>query len=357
MSGKTRYPEIDLAKALCMLAVIWGHLMLGGITNQLAYAFHIPAFFFLSGMMFRREKYGSLWEFLGRRARTLLLPYAVFSVVTWAYWAARSALLGPAPGSYVRPLIQTVLAQGSGGFLVHNVALWFVTCLFLVEALYFILCRLPAWAAALGCALCGALGWALVQPVWPVDFTMLPWSAEAALTGVVFYGAGSLFARRVTPEAFSSAVLHRRAASTALCAALAALTAAGAHWNGHVTIAQGHLGDHVLLFYANAFCGTAAVLLASVLLADLWRRRAPRWIAGLLWLGRRSFYAMAIHIPVMVDVVWLTERLTGASHDACRYAYRCTIPEFLAILALTCLWIWLLGHIRAKWQNHKAAGH
>ena len=88
-----RYEYIDIAKGLCMLAVVWGHLMLAGASNRLAYAFHIQAFFFLSGMLFRQEKHKSLLCFAKHRAKTLLLPYAAFSLVTWTYWALRCTLL------------------------------------------------------------------------------------------------------------------------------------------------------------------------------------------------------------------------------------------------------------------------
>lgn len=111
MEPRKRYEEIDLAKGIGMLAVIWGHLMLGGSTNRFVYAFHIPLFFFLSGLLFRRERYRNFGAFVGHRARTLLLPYAVFSAVTWLYWVVRNLVLDLPVKSWFSPLLQTVLAQ------------------------------------------------------------------------------------------------------------------------------------------------------------------------------------------------------------------------------------------------------
>lgn len=331
-----------------MLAVVWGHLMLAGASNRLAYAFHIQVFFFLSGLLFRQERHQSLWCFAKHRAKTLLLPYAAFSLATWAYWALRSLLLRIEVESYWAPLLQTALAQGSGGFLVHNVALWFVPCLFVVEALYYFLCKLPPWATALVCALCGLLGHWMVQPHGFFDFTLLPWSIDAAMTGIVFYGAGNLLARKLPLPALYGAATRHRGVSAALAAAAAGLLLVLGPRNGHVTIAQGCLGDSLPLFYLNGLLGAAAVLLCSALLSDLLSRfqcALTRPVAWLSWLGRNSFYAMAVHIPVMVDVVWVFSRFTQAGADALRASWRFTLPEFLLILLLTSLWIWLLERL------------
>lgn len=344
MEPRKRYEEIDLAKGIGMLAVIWGHLMLGGSTNRFVYAFHIPLFFFLSGLLFRRERYRNFGAFVGHRARTLLLPYAVFSAVTWLYWVVRNLVLDLPVKSWFSPLLQTVLAQGSGGFLVHNVALWFVTCLFVVEILYYFLAKLPAWATALGCIVCGAIGWWVVQAHDGFDFTLLPWNMEGAMTGVVFYGAGNLCARFVSRDAVLRRVQAHRICSLFLLLLLTAATFFGARQNGRVTIGHALLGEHLWLFYTNAFLGIAASLLLSMLLMH--------WpVRFLKWLGRNSFFAMAIHIPVMVDVVWLVSKLCNVNIDALRYSYPYTVPAFFVILAITCFWVFLLEKIRSRKQK------
>lgn len=66
---------IDLARGLTMLTILWGHVMLTGSVNLVVYAFHIPVFFFLSGMVFRKDKYPTLGSLVKRRVETLLIPY------------------------------------------------------------------------------------------------------------------------------------------------------------------------------------------------------------------------------------------------------------------------------------------
>ena len=336
---KKRYSYIDIAKASGMLFVMWGHLMLGGRTNSFVYAFHIPLFFFLSGMMFNERI--SFRDFFFRRARTLLLPYAVFSVVTWAYWLVRNLVLDLPMKSVFMPLLQTVLAQGSGGFLIHNVALWFVPCLFVVEMLYYWLAKLPDWACAAACIVCGALGYLLIQPNGWFDFKLLPWSIEAALTAMVFYGAGHFLIRKLSHERLIALVNRRKWCSAAIALVLFAVVMIFAVKNGHISIAQGSLGDNIFVFYLLAFCGIGFALVLSILLSNF-------RLTYLVRLGKNSFYAMAIHVPVMVDMIWLWAKITGLDINGLRYNYFATVPIFFAMVAITSLWIFVLNRIRRK---------
>jgi len=64
MSSK-RIKYIDMLKAFCIILVIAGHM---GYTpakvKLLLYIFHIPLFFFLSGMTLNVAKYTSFFEFI-----------------------------------------------------------------------------------------------------------------------------------------------------------------------------------------------------------------------------------------------------------------------------------------------------
>lgn len=336
---KTRYTYIDIAKAIGMLCVMWGHLMLGGRTNSFVYAFHIPLFFFLSGMMFR-QKY-SFRQFFVHRMRTLLLPYAIFSVVTWAYWLVRNLVLHLPMKSAFEPLLQTILAQGSGGYLVHNVALWFVTCLFAVEMLYFFLAKLPDWACAAACIACGILGNWMLQPHEWFDFKQLPWSLDAAMTAITFYGAGNLLIKHCSHERLVDFVNRKKWLFLVISLILCGIVLVFSPQNGHITLAQGSLGENTLTFYALAACGIGFVLIFSILLSNF-------RLSTLTWFGKNSFYAMAIHVPVMVDMVWLWAKIQKIDINALRYSYFATVPIFTAMLLLTALWMAGLNAIKRK---------
>lgn len=59
-----RYEYIDIAKGIGILLVVWAHILLVGVSHRVIYAFHMPLFFMISGMLFRREKYNNFCDFL-----------------------------------------------------------------------------------------------------------------------------------------------------------------------------------------------------------------------------------------------------------------------------------------------------
>lgn len=60
---KNRISYIDIAKGIGIFLVIWGHIILNGPAYNIIYAFHMPLFFFLSGLVFSKSKYKNIKEF------------------------------------------------------------------------------------------------------------------------------------------------------------------------------------------------------------------------------------------------------------------------------------------------------
>lgn len=163
-NGNKRLDYIDIAKCLGMFMIIWGHILLRGRSNVFVYSFHIPLFFFLSGMVFNAGKYPTIGSLIRRRARTLLLPYLMFSLLTWLIWVG-TKLVSHEEVNLFKPLLETFLAQGSVGYMVHNLPLWFVPCLFVVEVLYYFINKLPEWANLLCCLVCAVIGTYMIREV------------------------------------------------------------------------------------------------------------------------------------------------------------------------------------------------
>lgn len=90
-----RNSAVDIAKAIGIILVVYGHVMRGlyhsGISNSsdffslsdsIIYSFHMPLFFFLSGLFF----YGSVTkrggrQFLLNKVDTILYPYIIWSLI------------------------------------------------------------------------------------------------------------------------------------------------------------------------------------------------------------------------------------------------------------------------------------
>jgi fucose 4-O-acetylase-like acetyltransferase len=91
-----------VAKGLGILLVILGHslrndVMPSGAVNWVIYSFHMPAFFMLSGYVYSAKP-------LTKRVRRLLIPYAVFTLISvilgfgWTNQPIYSYVLRPNPG-------------------------------------------------------------------------------------------------------------------------------------------------------------------------------------------------------------------------------------------------------------------
>ena len=295
-----RYDYIDIAKGLGILVVVWAHIMITGWTHQLFYAFHMPLFFFLSGMLFQKEKYRSFGRFVTKRAKRLLVPYVIYSVVTWVFWAVFRYVRHDEVDSYLMPLLQTFIAQGSGAYIVHNSALWFVPCLFLVEILYFFLCRLGTWWCLLGCFACASMSFVFGSIYGNGWWLLLPWNADAALIALPFYCIGNMLAKEIGHDRLTASVKNNQAGWLLAFAILTVPLFWSALSFGECSMGSSSYQCPAWVFMIRAFLGCGWLVCLSLLIgASHWRNKfvsAP--VSYLKWAGINSLDIMCLHIPV-----------------------------------------------------------
>lgn len=112
-----RIGYIDLAKGICMVLVVLGHFQelygserFRDLSFTLSYI-RLPLYFFLSGMFFRT--YASFRYFLTKKTNRLLVPYLVFLLI--------------------------------GLVTIRNFPIWFLSCLFYSNMLFYCCKRIQAW--------------------------------------------------------------------------------------------------------------------------------------------------------------------------------------------------------------------
>ncbi len=296
---KERYDYIDIAKGIGILMVVWAHIMLTGWTHRFIYAFHMPLFFLLSGMLFKKEKYSSFGKFIAHRAKRLFIPYIIYSVLTWILWATFRCLRHDEVDSYVMPLLQTVIAQGSGAYIVHNSALWFIPCLFLVEILYFFICQLGKWWSALTCFGCALLSFALGAFYGADYWFMLPWNADAALIALPFYCVGNLVSKEVGLDKMASSFAGNKGVSVFIWLILGTILYWSAMSYSECSMGSSSYNCLPWVFLVRAFIG-CAWLVGLALLINMVRphdRLTASLIKYLKWAGVKSLDIMCLHIP------------------------------------------------------------
>lgn len=297
---KKRLDYIDIAKSLGMLTIIWGHIATGR-TVTFVYTFHIPLFFVLSGMVFVRDKYPDFGSFLKRRLQTLIIPYVIYSFITWAIWAVFSYITHAKVVSYWMPLLETFIAQGSEGYLVHNVPLWFVSCLFVIELLYYWISLLTDVWNIIICLLCAVLSYVLVNYCTIFDFTTLPWSIEVAMAAIIFYAIGHILIKHIGHQQFEYVVNKKRWVSIFIVLLFFVIVWYAGLYNKSISMGHANLRNP-FIFYAVACAGVLAFLMLSSLVAQS-NFNSQKWMSGVKWFGQNSFIAMAIHNPIKGFVI------------------------------------------------------
>lgn len=92
MSSRIKF--IDLARGIGIILVVFGHAIVPEIRNsnsifmniyKYIYIFHMPLFFFISGYVFEINKgrYSDIKLFIKKKAKSLLLPYISFSIISY----------------------------------------------------------------------------------------------------------------------------------------------------------------------------------------------------------------------------------------------------------------------------------
>jgi fucose 4-O-acetylase-like acetyltransferase len=190
--------DIDRAKGLAILLVVFGHLMASGsprgnewydTAKGIVYSFHMPLFMYLSGYVFaltgkQQITYGAYARFLRERAMRLLLPFALFGllIVIGKYLSQYFLYVDDPPHS---------LLSGIGDLLVNTdkspaLSIWYVYVLFLFSAVMPLLWRLGLrWP---GAVLLGAVLFAIPAP----DLLYL----DRAASFFLFFAIGGLVATR-----------------------------------------------------------------------------------------------------------------------------------------------------------------
>ncbi len=91
MLTKERIPWIDVAKGVCLICIVAGHLGINGI-DVIVYPFHLTMFFVLSGYTLKQAPLDR--EFLNRKFRSMMVPYFITCFCVMVMDVVNSLLIG-----------------------------------------------------------------------------------------------------------------------------------------------------------------------------------------------------------------------------------------------------------------------
>lgn len=168
--SRERDLSIDVAKGITILLVVYGHLQ--NPINEFIYSFHMPAFFFMSGM-FAKEM--SFKDTIIQKGHRLLFPFLIYYVYMLVMKIGRLVLSGKISVASFLPQNQEAIYYSIG-------PIWFLIALFYIFIIYSLTskCKIMIqFVLAIGISI--------------VPFVHLgtnPWYINSALLGYLFFVVG-----------------------------------------------------------------------------------------------------------------------------------------------------------------------
>lgn len=199
-------PWIDVAKGIAITLVVYGHVMQGAIRRgfvqdlrisefslALVYSFHMPAFFFISGLFIAASLERSPAEFLKNRVRTLLWPYVLWCVIGTFSALTFGRFYSNPSSEPLRAL--TRIFWDTGGF-------WFLYVLFLTQLVAFGFRKIPSYLPLLGSMLLYLSGFQFKLEVCNKVIAFFPFLSGGVCAGP-FIDRISNIPRRIAVTAFA----------------------------------------------------------------------------------------------------------------------------------------------------------
>lgn len=130
---------IDVAKGILIILVIMGHTHINYYSDFIINAFHMAAFFILSGMTFKADY--KITVFFKKQIKGLLLPYIIFCIIILVYFSLRAYIFHDAFS--IMSGLKSIVLPISGRDTTSVYGLWFFPCLFFAKLTLY-LC-IKAW--------------------------------------------------------------------------------------------------------------------------------------------------------------------------------------------------------------------
>ena len=281
-TDKNRIDWLDMAKGYGTVAVILAHLAVGKIGVWL-YTFHVPLFFFLSGYVFSDKS--NFREFIIKKSKSLLIPYFALSIPLILFTSLLQFRSGTLSFSSFITLIQTFIFQE------RYSTLWFIACLFFLNILFYLICKLIKNDIIKGCICLVLLTVGLVY--YRYGGKPLPWNTDVCFTAVIFFYGGYILKKH--PVIFEK-IKNQKILTLILFFAFGVINVVCGYLTHKISGNGMEMFDSTYgyppLTFISAFAGIFAVILFSTLLT----------IKPVKFIGENSLYYYAWHQTIMIYI-------------------------------------------------------
>lgn len=260
-----RIEAIDIAKGIGIFLVVIGHFInMNSYPGRVIYSFHMPLFFFLSGICFNEKKYATLQELFGNRARTLLWPCFCFTITI--------------------SLFQSVLISIPFCSLRQELpgALWFLPILFVAEIFYFYLCKMKK-----NYRLMILLIFYCIGVLFHENLQGLPYKISFIPKALLYYGLGHVLKDKTLSYLRNFLLISKAKRYASLFLLISVILVSAAFCLNEAKLLDG------ILKVAVALCGIFVTLMfCSTPFPALLKK-------SILFLGQNTLVIMAVHVFFM----------------------------------------------------------
>ncbi|MBR1424886.1 acyltransferase family protein [bacterium] len=271
---RKRITFIDIFKGIGIILMIMGHVGFGKSFDIYIHAFHMPMFFFISGFLY---KYIDFTKLVKNKTKSLLIPYIEFGLFN----LLMCLLL--LPKFNIAQYFKMMFLFNNDGLKICG-ALWFLTCLFFVNLLFFLIVKAAGKFKQIGITLLITI---LVVILYFFKVKLLL-SIDSAIYMLPVFYAGYLFKDFI--QRFQNL---NKSLQTVIGLALLFAFSFILFKNGYVNVRTNNYGN-IIFFYINAIFLSIGLFYGAKLLECL------KFSKIIEYIGKNSLNFMCLNQVVII---------------------------------------------------------
>lgn len=185
---RERVQWVDTAKFFGIFAIYLGHFgYAAGKSYSFVFSYHVAFFFLLSGCMSNYDKETNLGRFFVKKIKSIMIPFWMFSVVSIVIHVIQN-------DSGLKSIKDMLIVVAKGNIRNSFVAsaLWFLSCLFLMEIIFKLLKYLQnKWLICLICLCMYVIAEKVITPR-PISQPHWLYNLDSVFYYIIYYAIGYL---------------------------------------------------------------------------------------------------------------------------------------------------------------------
>ncbi len=297
-----RIQYLDIAKAIGIILVIIGHISQNEIITSVIYSFHMPLFFILSGYLYHKGN-------TKNKIKKILIPYFLFSIISYLYWFFIEKNLRGQNGDAVTLFLNIFIARAGSENYLFNAVMWFLPCLLITQLIYGGIDNIikNKYLKALTILLLSLVGYILSK----MEIFRLPFTLDITFMSLLFYFLGqclkSIEEKYKLVENINKSLKNKLITSIFLVILFICLVGL-VYINGPINMNEMKYNSY-LLSVLNACIGSAIILIISVLIKNN---------KFLEWVGMNTLTIMCIHEPIKRVIIYIFSKILNVDQAILR---------------------------------------